>query len=114
MVYRGTVEDIVPGSVWVYFSSANTSCRCPTWEIMTSSTYVVDSVNTERIGYHNRRGTIGSSYTDTPEAFLKEMILRPSNQQVAMIRLKTLLSMIKGSEGISQLEVYSIVDERDL
>ncbi len=113
MLYRGTVEDIVPGSVWVYFNRTNTSC--PSQEVMTSSIYVVDSVSRGVVEHHNQKGTlVGSSYSDPLEVFLRDLILRPSNQQVAMIRLKTILSMIRGSEGISQLEVYSIVDERNL
>lgn len=115
---KATKEDIAIGSYWVFVDRRGVSLS-PSWDNMTGSVYLVEEiergVSTPLITTRNyKHGNHGSTHQERLEDFLSIHLPRPPTDKLKLMRLYSVLSRIKGTEGISNLEVYSILEEEEI
>lgn len=115
---KSTEQDITVGSSWVYVDRLALANH-PTWDNMTGSIYVVELIEhlRDRLAVSTRNykhGHRGSDHREWADDFLDTHLPRPHIDKLKLIRLYSVLSRIKGSEGISNLEVYSILDTEEI
>lgn len=115
---KATKEDVTIGSCWVYVDRRGAD-TLPSWDNMTGSVYLVEDLepvnHTSIITSRNyKHGSRSSRHREYLEEFLSIHLPRPPTDKLKLMRLYSVLSRIKGTEGISNLEVYSILEEEEI
>lgn len=115
---KATKEDIAIGSYWVFVDRQGLSTS-HSWDSMTGSVYLVEDIDTRGdrsivVTRNYRHGERRSGYRDYLQEFLDTHLPRPPTDKLKLMRLYSVLSRIKGTEGISNLEVYSILEEEEI